>query len=139
MPQIIVSGADVAKNPTVNSNSSAGYQGQGQITVGAQGVFQADDVIVLQINRVDGNGEISPSSNSGLSDVTVYDSYSDYLAGNVKFHYAPQSSLKAIVWGNAWRRLFPNSQSKQRSRKLLRQLLMELQANSAKLLHQKYS
>ena len=91
MPQIIVSGADVARNPTINSNSSAGYQGQGQITVGAQSVFQADDVIVLQINRVDGNGEISPSSNSGLADVTVYDSYSDYLAGNVKFHYAPQN------------------------------------------------
>ena len=91
MPEIIVSGADVAKNPVVNANSSAGYQGQGQITVNAQSVFQDDDIVVLKVNQVDANGEISPTSNSGLADVTVYDSYEDYLAGTVKYHYAPQN------------------------------------------------
>ncbi|MCH2119410.1 MAG: Hint domain-containing protein, partial [Pirellulales bacterium] len=89
--EIIVSGADVAKNPVVNANSSAGYQGQGQITVNAQSVFQDDDIVVLKVNQVDANGEISPTSNSGLADVTVYDSYEDYLAGTVKYHYAPQN------------------------------------------------
>ena len=91
MPQIIIYGRDVAKNPTISSNSSAGYHGQGQISVGAQRVFQDDDVVVLKIKNVDANGEISPSSNSGLSDVTVYDNYDDYLAGTVKYHYAPQN------------------------------------------------
>ena len=91
MTEIIVSGADVGKSPIVNSNSSAGYQGQGQITVNAQSVFQDDDIIVLKVNQVDANGEISPTSNSGLADVTVYDSYADYLAGTVKYNYAPQN------------------------------------------------
>ena len=68
MPQIIVYGRDVAKNPTISSNSSAGYHGQGQISVGAQRVFQDDDVVVLKIKNVDANGEISPSSNSGLKE-----------------------------------------------------------------------
>ena len=89
--EIIVTGADVAKSPVVNANSSAGYQGQGQITVNAQSVFQDDDIIVLKVNQVDANGEISPTSNSGLADVTVYDSYADYLAGTVKYNYAPQN------------------------------------------------
>ena len=89
--KIIVSGADVGKNPVVNSNSSAGYQSQGQITVNAQSVFQDDDIVVLKINQVDANGEISPTSLTGLADVTVYDSYEDYLAGTVKYHYAPQN------------------------------------------------
>ena len=89
--EIIVSGADVGKNPVVNSNSSAGYQSQGQITVNAESVFQDDDIVVLKVNQVDANGEISPTSNSGLADVTVYDSYEDYLAGTVKYHYAPQN------------------------------------------------
>ncbi|EET49612.1 type I secretion target repeat protein [Thalassobium sp. R2A62] len=89
--EIIVSGADVAKSPVVNANSSAGYQGQGQITVNAQSVFQDDDIVVLKVNQVDANGEISPTSNTGLADVTVYDSYADYLAGTVKYNYAPQN------------------------------------------------
>jgi hypothetical protein len=95
LPEIIVYGSDVAANPTVNSNSSAGYQGQGQITVSAQRVFQDDDIVILNVGLVNSNSEITPwtsaQGNSGLTDVTVYDSYDAYLAGTVKYHYAPQN------------------------------------------------
>lgn len=88
--QLIVFGADVLGNPGIGTNSGAGMAGQGTATV-QSGIrlFEDDDVVVFDLRNLDVNGELT--DNARLADLTVYDSYEDYLAGIVKFDYRPQN------------------------------------------------
>ncbi len=88
--RLIVFGSDVIKDPGIGTNSGAGTAGQGTATVQSGiRVFEDDDIVELDIKNIDANGELGNAS--GLADVTVFDSYADFLAGNTKFNYKPQN------------------------------------------------
>ena len=88
--QLIVFGSDVIKDPSVGTTSGTGNGNQGTATVqSGSRVFEDDDIIVFDIEDIDANSELQ--NNSKLADVTVYDSYADFLAGIVKYDYKPQN------------------------------------------------
>lgn len=101
---IVVFGADIVKDPNVGANSSGGTQGQGTATLqGGTRVFEDDDIVVLNVQAITGQNELN--NGSKLADITVYDSYDDYIAGIVKYDYKPQNpgqtaSLQTDVSGH---------------------------------------
>lgn len=90
MATFFASGADIVINPNVNSNSSAGQDGAGQITVsGGTQPFPDSYIIEFTVDPVDANGEFSGSS--GFSEIKVYASLSDFQNGIVTYLYDPQN------------------------------------------------
>lgn len=90
MPSFVVLGIDVLDSPGVSTNSSAGNDGQGTVTIsGGSQPYEDDDVIVFEAVNTSASGEIVPGS--AVSDITVYDSLADYQAGIVKYAYQPQN------------------------------------------------
>lgn len=88
--QLIVFGSDIIKDPSIGTTSGTGNANQGTATVqSGERVFEDDDIVVFDIIDIDANSELQSSSK--LSDITVYDSYADFLAGIVKYDYQPQN------------------------------------------------
>ncbi|NIZ14505.1 Hint domain-containing protein [Phaeobacter sp. HF9A] len=92
-----VFGADVAADAGVGTNSNGGTNGQGSATIsGGRQVFEADDVVLVEVKRITRDGQIG--NQSAVSDVTVFDSLEDYQAWQdtgddslIKYNYAPQN------------------------------------------------
>ncbi|MBB95096.1 MAG: type I secretion protein [Rhodobacteraceae bacterium] len=85
----VVYGIDVLDAPSVSTNSGAGNNGQGTVTVsGGTQPFEDDDVIVFSAVRTRDN-EIAPGS--AISGIVVYDSLEDYQNGVVKYTYEPMN------------------------------------------------
>ncbi|WP_179380594.1 Hint domain-containing protein [Jannaschia marina] len=88
--QIVVTGANILRDPSVNTNSSGGNDGQGTIRIqSGQQVFDSDDIVVFDVQNVTADGEVSGAS--GFFGITVYDSAADFASGTTKFTYGPQN------------------------------------------------
>lgn len=98
-----VSGADIIQGGNINTNSSGGSNGQGEVTFSSgSSIFDPDDIIVFEVTNPTSDGEIG--AGSSVSDLTVFDTYDDYLdyvasveAGTpdtslIKFDYKPQNA-----------------------------------------------
>lgn len=83
-------GSDTLNNPSVSSNSSAGQDGAGQVTVnGGTQLFPDDYIIEFEVENVDENGELDGTT--GFVGITVYASQADYNAGTALYTYEPQN------------------------------------------------
>ncbi len=90
MGAFVVFGSDVLDSPSVSSNSGAGNQGQGTVTVsGGSQPFEDDDIIVFTTVNETADGQLN--GGSAIADIVVYDSLEDYQAGIIKYNYAPQN------------------------------------------------
>ncbi|WP_341366291.1 Hint domain-containing protein [Yoonia sp. BS5-3] len=102
MASFAVLGADVIQGGNINTNSTGGSNGQGEVTFNnGTAVFEDDDIVVFEVQDPTGTNEIG--SGSSISDLTVFDSYADYQAylasvdaGTpdttlIKYDYAPQN------------------------------------------------
>lgn len=88
--QIVVTGANILRDPAVNTNSSGGNDGQGTISIqSGQQVFETDDIVVF--NVVDLTAESQVDGGSGFVGITVYDSAADYMNGIAKYSYTPMN------------------------------------------------
>ncbi|WP_121062115.1 Hint domain-containing protein [Chachezhania antarctica] len=87
---IILFGIDVVNGASASTNSSAGTDGQGTITIsGGEQVFGDNDIVVISVRRLNSDGEVTGSS--GVYDLTVYGSMDDYRSGIVKYDYRPMN------------------------------------------------
>ncbi|MEP2598466.1 MAG: hypothetical protein ABJH38_11135, partial [Lentilitoribacter sp.] len=90
MATFLANGSDVLRNANVNSNSSAGQDGAGQITVsGGQSIFPDDYIIEFEVDSVLPNGEFD--GNTGFIGIRVFASQADFNAGIVTYTYTPQN------------------------------------------------
>jgi len=102
MTSFAVSAADVIQGGNINTNSSGGSNGQGEVSFsGGTAVFDADDIVVFEVDSPTADGEIG--AGSSISDITIFDSYADYqaylasvAAGTpdptlIKYNYEPQN------------------------------------------------
>lgn len=100
--EFAILGIDVISGGNINTNSSGGSNGQGEVTFsGGSAVFEADDIIVFEVVNPTAAGEIG--SGTAISDATVFEDYDDYLAyvasvdagtpdtSLIKYNYAPQN------------------------------------------------
>lgn len=88
--QIIVTGANILRNPAVNTNSNGGNDGQGTLRVqNGQQAFDADDIVVFDVLNLTADGEVSGAS--AFTGITVYEDLSAFQAGTAKFTYTPQN------------------------------------------------
>ncbi|MHA6262622.1 Hint domain-containing protein [Arenibacterium sp. CAU 1754] len=94
-----VTGSDVVEGGTIGTNSTGGSNGLGEVTFsGGAAIFEADDIVVIEVVDVSADGEIV--NGSAISDITVFDTYQDYLdyvnggstaSGLIKYNYEPQN------------------------------------------------
>ncbi|WP_176473838.1 Hint domain-containing protein [Actibacterium ureilyticum] len=99
MVSFAVSGADVIQGGNINTNSTGGSNGLGEVTFSSgTAVFEPDDIILIEVVNASADGEIV--NGSAISDLTVFDSYADYQAwldsGStdgtlIKYNYQPQN------------------------------------------------
>ncbi len=90
MATFIAYGGDILDNPSVNSNSSAGQDGAGQITVsGGTQIFPDEYIIEFEVDTIGDDGEFT--SETDFIGITVYASEEDYINGNVLYSYEPQN------------------------------------------------
>ena len=88
--QIVVTGANVLRNPSVGTNSSGGNDGQGTIRIeSGQPVFDSDDIVVFDVQNVTADGEVSGAS--GFTGIKVYENAAAFASGTPKFTYTPQN------------------------------------------------
>ncbi|MEL6587629.1 MAG: type I secretion protein, partial [Pseudomonadota bacterium] len=88
--QIIVTGANVLRNPAIGTNSSGGNDGQGTLRIeNGQPVFAPDDIVVFDVANVTAAGEVSGAS--GFVGITVFEDAAAFAAGTPKFTYVPQN------------------------------------------------
>lgn len=88
--QIIVTGANILRDPQVGTNSNGGNDGQGTARIDAgQQVFDSDAIVVFDVQNVTADGEVSGAS--GFSGITVFNSAADFAAGIPTFTFAPQN------------------------------------------------
>ena len=83
----------------MNTNSSGGSNGLGEVTFnGGTSIFEDDDIIVFEVENPTADGEIG--NGSSISGVTVFDNYADYQSylssgssdsTKIKYNYAPQN------------------------------------------------
>ena len=87
---IVLFGIDVLNGASASTNSSAGTDGQGTITIsGGKQVFGDDNVVVISVRNLNADGEVTGAS--GVYDLTVYNSMADYQAGTIKYTYRPMN------------------------------------------------
>jgi hypothetical protein len=90
MITFLANGSDVLRNPNVNSNSSLGQDGAGQVTVsGGQSIFPDDYIIEFEVDSTLPNGEFDGST--GFIGIRVYESQAAFNAGEPTFTYTPQN------------------------------------------------
>ncbi|WP_420567456.1 Hint domain-containing protein [Thalassovita sp.] len=87
----LIHGIDVVSDPSISTLSGAGNDGAGQITLtGGTQIFDDNQIVVVEMENIDINGEVSGSSQ--IIGLTVYDSEADYLAGNALYEYTPMNA-----------------------------------------------
>ena len=94
-----VSGADVVEGGNIGTNSTGGSNSLGEVTFsGGTQIFEADDIILIEVVNASADGEIV--NGSAISDLTVFETYADYQAflnsGStdttlIKYNYQPQN------------------------------------------------
>ncbi|WP_458792992.1 Hint domain-containing protein [Yoonia sp. MH D7] len=90
MTTFIAFGEDILNNANVNSNSNGGQDNAGFILVsGGQQVFPDGSVVVFEVDKLNGNGEID--GNSGFIGITVYTDAAAFTAGTPLYTYGPQN------------------------------------------------
>ncbi len=83
-------GSDILNNASVSSNSSAGQDGAGQITVDSgDQIFPDSYLVEFEVQHVDANGELDGTT--GFVGIKVYASQADYNAGTPTYTYTPQN------------------------------------------------
>ncbi|MEM7641589.1 MAG: Hint domain-containing protein [Pseudomonadota bacterium] len=88
--QIVVTGANILRNPAVNTRSGGGNDGQGTIRIqNGQQVFDSDDIVVFHVRNLTADGEVSGAS--GFTGITVFEDFAAFQAGTPKFTYTPQN------------------------------------------------
>lgn len=99
MATFLAYGSDILENPNVSSNSSAGNNGAGEITLTASGsdfssdqIFADDYIVEFEIPDayVNADGELTGSG--GITGIVVYASAADYTNGIALYTYEPQNS-----------------------------------------------
>lgn len=87
---IVLFGIDVLDGANTSTNSSAGTDGQGTVSIsGGTQVFDDDDVVVISVRNLNQDGEVTGAS--GIYDITVYHSLEDYRNGAAKYDYRPMN------------------------------------------------
>ncbi len=109
MATIIAYGSDILNNVSISSDSSAGNNGAGEITLIANDdsyyegyqVFDDDYIVVFEISDdyVDEDGELT--GEGGFSSITVYASVEDYNSGTVLYSYEPQNEGQVATIQNS--------------------------------------
>lgn len=90
MPSLFMSGANILDSALVQTNTGAGNEGQGTITInGGTPPFEADDFVVFDVQNTTVDGELDGAS--GVIGAVVYDSYADFLNGAPKYTYTPMN------------------------------------------------
>lgn len=90
MASFFALGIDVINNPAVSTDSSAGQDGAGQMTlVGGSQPFPDDAIIEFITQNETADGELD--GNSSFIGIKVYASAADYEAGIVQYNYVPQN------------------------------------------------
>jgi hypothetical protein len=97
-----VLGADVIQGGNINTDSSGGSNGLGEVSFSnGRSIFESDDIVVFEVTNPTATGEIG--NGSSISDLTVFDNHADYQAylasieagtpdtSLIKFDYAPQN------------------------------------------------
>ena len=83
-------GIDVVGNPSIGTNSTAGAEAQGTMTLQGGSQPFADDAIVEFITQDEtADGELD--SGSSFIGINVYASEADFQAGNVQYTYEPMN------------------------------------------------
>ncbi|WP_158964368.1 Hint domain-containing protein [Chachezhania sediminis] len=87
---IVLYGIDFVDGASVGTNSSAGTNGAGTATIsGGNQVFESDDIVVIDVKKVNQQGEVT--GQSGITGITVYNSMDDYRNGIAKYTYTPMN------------------------------------------------
>lgn len=90
MATFLASGSDILQSPNVNVVNNVGQDSAGQITVTAGSQPFADQAIVeFTVDPVDADGELTTAS--GFTQIVVYATQADYLAGTPIYTYTPQN------------------------------------------------
>ena len=90
MASFFAFGIDVINNPAVGTNSSAGQDGAGQMTLSGGSQPFADDAIIEFITQNEtADGELD--GGSSFIGIKVYASAADYNAGIVQYNYVPMN------------------------------------------------
>ncbi|MEO9822170.1 MAG: Hint domain-containing protein [Paracoccaceae bacterium] len=90
MATFLASGADILLAPNVNVLSNTGQDSAGQITVtGGTQPFSDQAVVEFTVDPVPADGELT--SSSGFTQIVVYATQADYLAGTPTYTYTPQN------------------------------------------------
>lgn len=83
---LIVNGYSVLNDVQVTTKPKGGFENGGSATIrSGEAVFEADDIIVLEVSNVNADGEVT--SDSYITKIIVYDSATDYMLGEVKYTY----------------------------------------------------
>ena len=85
---VTVYGSSIVDNPSVSTNSGGGHGGTATLQGGTQ-VFQSDDIVVIEVQNVNGQGEVTGGSR--IVSVTVYENATAYYHGVAKYTYGPMN------------------------------------------------
>ena len=92
-------GSDILKDPPVNSFGTGGEDDAGLVKISPTGgdfsnheIFPADYIIEYEIPDADVDADGDIVTGAGIVGMKVYASYADYVAGTVKYTYAPQNA-----------------------------------------------
>ncbi|SMX43250.1 Hint domain-containing protein [Actibacterium lipolyticum] len=87
---VVAYGSNVLESPTANTTSGTGYLGGGQMQItSGNAVFEADDIVVIDVENLTATGEID--GNSRIVGITVYDNTTDYISGTPLYTYTPMN------------------------------------------------
>jgi len=94
--EFVVTGQNFLSGGSVQPDPHAGNESAGQVNIsGGEQPFEDDDIIVFVATDVSANGSITSSSE--ITEIIVYDSYDDYLAGEVMYTYESNSPNGAQI------------------------------------------
>lgn len=97
MATFLASGSDILQAPNVNTLAGAGQDAAGQITVtGGTQLFSDQSIVEFTVDQVSADGELT--TQSGFTQIVVYATQADFLAGTPTYTYTPQNpGQKATV------------------------------------------
>jgi hypothetical protein len=88
---LVVNGFSVLDSARVNANMSGGSGGEIMIHEGDP-VFEANDIVVIEVTNALPNGELTYASR--ITRVTIYENATDYLNDVAKYTYTADSTAK---------------------------------------------
>ena len=96
--EFILWGNNIVSDASVSQNNNGGANGEGQVSItNGDMPFEDDDIIVIVADDVAANGAITHSSS--ITEIIVYDSYDDYLAGVELYTYESNNPNGAPIGG----------------------------------------